>query len=394
VSKLYRIYLLIVTFICLTVFNCNSQNLIVNGGFENYSACPSASGQLTLAVNWFNPASGTPDYLNACSSSLGVPTAGLGFQYANSGNAMVGIWAFCDVFSDAREYIQCQLTSPLITDSTYLFEYYVNRANWSNFAVNNISCLVSTSSTFTSGPNGLITANPQILKFNNDIIIDTLKWVKTSAIYNAIGGENCITIGNFKNDALTTYSNVPGNSSSCAAYYLIDDVSLVNITTPQWQYRDTTIYLGDSVLIGPAITGLNVDWFDMSSTFIKNDPAIYVKPTITTSYQAIESFNNVVYNHTVTVTVLSPVKATEYSKLQDNVSVFPNPTCGLIKITSKNLITNKDGFIIKICDVFGKEIINEVLKEELDISSFDKGVYTLLLFKNKQLVVTKKVMKN
>jgi len=72
--------------------------------------------------------------------------------------------------------------------------------------------------------------------------------------------------------------------------------------------------------------------------------------------------------------------------------IYPNPNTGLLKFN--DLRYCKGDYNVKMLDIFGKEIINEVLKEELDISFLDKGVYTLLLYKNKQLVVTKKVMKD
>lgn len=71
--------------------------------------------------------------------------------------------------------------------------------------------------------------------------------------------------------------------------------------------------------------------------------------------------------------------------------MYPNPTTGLINFSERY---SHGDYTVKILDLFGKEIINEVLNEEIDISSFDKGVYALQLYKNKQLVVTKKVMKN
>lgn len=80
--------------------------------------------------------------------------------------------------------------------------------------------------------------------------------------------------------------------------------------------------------------------------------------------------------------------------IKDNVKfeIYPNPTTGLINF-SDNRYSQGD-YTVKILDLFGKEIISKVLSEEIDISSFDKGVYTLLLYRNKQLVVTKKVMKD
>ncbi len=375
-----------------------AQNLVPNGSFENYTSCPSASGQLTLAINWVNPSTGTPDYFNNCSLPMGIPYSGFGFQYANFGNAVAGIWAFCNTTSNIREYIQCQLTNTLTANNFYLVEYYTNRSNWSDYACNNISCLLSGNSTFTSGTNGLITANPQITKFNNDVIIDTLNWIKVSAIYQATGGENYITIGNFKNDALTTYSNVVGAPNNfCAAYYYVDDVSLTNITTPQWQYRDTTIYLGDSVLIGPAVTGLNVDWFDAGSTFIKNAPGIYVKPIVTTPYQATETFNSVVYNHTVTVTVLMPVKVDEYNKLQNSFRLFPNPNNGNFSLQFDDL---KNGDIeINISDVTGKIVYENKLQRANTLVNLDvtikEGVYFVKIINlDSKAQVVKKIIIN
>lgn len=77
---------------------------------------------------------------------------------------------------------------------------------------------------------------------------------------------------------------------------------------------------------------------------------------------------------------------------KNSFEIYPNPNTGLLKFC--NLQYSNGDYNVKILDIFGKEIINEVMKEDLDISYFDKGVYTLLLYKNKQLVVTKKVMKD
>ncbi len=380
---------------CFVLKN-KAQNLVPNGSFENYSSCPSASGQLTLSINWYNPSSGTPDYFNGCSSSMGVPYSGFGFQYPKTGNSAVGVWAFCNTTNDIREYIQCQLTNSLTLSEFYLVEYFVNRSNWSDYACNNLAGLLSINSTYTSGINGLITANPQIIKFSNSIIKDTVNWVKISSVYQALGGEKYLTIGNFKNDALTTYSNIPGAPINfCAAYYFIDDVSIENITTPQWQYRDTTVYLGDSVLIGPAITGLNVNWFDISSNFIKNAPGIYVKPTVNTSYQATETFNSAVYNHTVSVTVLSPVKVNEYKKLQNSVTVYPNPNSGTVNLTWSDV--KKGEADVSVIDISGKIIyqnkhliINASTQFNIDATD---GIYFIKITFSNGTSVTKKIVK-
>ena len=76
----------------------------------------------------------------------------------------------------------------------------------------------------------------------------------------------------------------------------------------------------------------------------------------------------------------------------NDFEIYPNPTTGLLSFNDERY-SNGD-YDVKILDMFGKELMNNVVNGKIDISSFDKGVYTLLLYKNKQLVVTRKVMKN
>lgn len=194
--------------------------------------------------------------------------------------------------------------------------------------------------------------------------------MKIEGIILSSGTENYITIGNFKNDINTdtifTGSNI---GSYGAANYYIDDVSVINIATTQWQYRDTSVVIGDSVLIGPAISGLNVNWFTMSNAFIKNAPGIYVKPTTTTSYQATETFNSVVYNHTVTVTVLMPVKVDEYDNLQNSIKLFPNPNTGNVNLKWDG-IKNGEAQVM-VLDITGKVVFDTTLQITNGLSNFN-----------------------
>lgn len=349
-----------------------AQNLVNNPSFESISTCGT---QATLAVNWQNPTqSGTPDLFNTCSPNR-VPSNGYYYQWPRTGISFTGIWC-TDPVAAVREYLHCQLTNTLVANNFYYMKFYAALYNSSKYACNNLAIYLSSNSIYQSGAgNFLLSYIPQIKKFNNPIIADTLNWVEISGIYQANGNENHITIGNFNND-LTTDTLCFNSNNIYGAYYFIDDVSVVNITIPQWQYRDTTIYLGDSVLIGPAITGLNVDWFDMSSTFIKNAPGIYVKPTVTTSYKATETFNSVVYNHTVTVTVLMPVKVNEYDKLQKSVKLFPNPTTNSFTIS---YLTESSKLKVDITDMQGKlystELITTTNNKATINSNLTNGVY-------------------
>lgn len=376
------------------VFKSNSQNLVSNGSFENISSCGT---QATLAINWQNPTQyGSPDLYNTCAPNW-VPahSGGLFYQWPRTGNSYVGIWCYDRSVADVREYLHTQLTNTLIANNYYFVKFYTNLCNFSKYATNNLGLYFSSNTIYQSGAsNYLLNYTSQIKKFNNPIIADTLNWIEISSIYQANGNENYITIGNFNNDATTDTSAFNPNNIY-GAYYLLDDISVENITTPQWQYRDTTVYLGDSVLIGPAISGLNVDWFDISNNFIKNAPGIYVKPTVNTSYQATETFNSAVYNHTVNVTVLSPVKVDEYDKLQNSVKAYPNPSTGTINLKWNNIKNGEAD--ISVTDISGKlvyqnthQIVNTFTQFNIDATN---GVYFVKISLANGMSVTKKVIK-
>lgn len=369
-----------------------AQNLVNNPSFETISSC---GPQATLAVNWQNPTqAGTPDLFNTCAPNW-VPAHGSGissfYQWPRTGNSFIGIWCTDPAFT-VREYIHSQLTNTLSLNNYYLVKFYAVLSNFSKYASNNLGLYFSNSTIYQSGSsNFLLNYTPQIKKFNNSIIADTLNWVEVSGIYQANGTEDYITIGNFNDDA-TTGTSVFNPNNVYGAYYLIDDVSIENITTPQWQYRDTSVVLGDSVLIGPAITGLTIDWYTMSSSFIKNAPGIYVKPTVNTSYKATETFNSAVYNHTVNVTVL-PTVLKNYEQLQNSVKLFPNPGNGQFTLQFTN--SKPQTVAISICDVTGKEVFAKQLTVANAQTQFDlnvqSGVY-LLKINNKEQSLVKKLI--
>jgi hypothetical protein len=107
----------------------------------------------------------------------------------------------------------------------------------------------------------------------------------------------------------------------------------------------------------------------MSNAFIKNAPGIYVKPTVTTPYKATETFNSVVYNHTVTVTVLMPVKVDEYDNLQNSIKLFPNPNTGNVNLKWDG-IKNGEAKVI-VLDITGKAVFDTTLQITNGLSNFN-----------------------
>jgi hypothetical protein len=226
------------TGICLSIIfftlKGGSQNLVQNGNWEQFTACPSNVSQTNLAIPWINPcdppygssgtASGSSDYFNVCAtaSNCSVPSNALGYQLPNSGNGYAGLFVY--FFNDYREYVEASFSSPLVANQCYELTLYANLANISRYAVDTIGIYFS---------NTLITGlhmytplpyTPQ-LKLHPGFISDTLNWMPVSATFTASGGESYMIIGNFSNNANTNFVQV-STSVNAHSYIYIDDVCL------------------------------------------------------------------------------------------------------------------------------------------------------------------------
>lgn len=208
-----------------------TQNLVPNSSFEIFTACPMGASELSLAVPWQGVTTNNSDYYNACGTGgTNVPNGGGGaFQYARTGVAFAGIWVINGFGGDYREYLQVKLDSILEQDSCYLIEFYCNLQNLSGYAVNKIGAYISNTAVNDVGPGtwGLVLQHtPQIISLS--ILTDTLNWMRISGYYNANGGEQYITIGNFSIDSATDTLHIGGNNYP-GSYYYIDDVTVKKI---------------------------------------------------------------------------------------------------------------------------------------------------------------------
>lgn len=215
----------LVNFLVSTTNYCFAQNLILNGDFEQFHACPTFHNQLTNASHWINPTLATPDYYNHCSGWMGVPESFYGYQDARSGVGFGGIITYFPSMHNYREYIETQITTPLLNQQPYYFEMYFNQGN-------DFSCVSSTIGVYFSDVAVTNVQNQFLLPFNAQLnnvstnFPDTAGWTKISGIYFAHGGESYIIIGNFKQDTATTYQNSNPGGIWNYAYVNIDDILL------------------------------------------------------------------------------------------------------------------------------------------------------------------------
>lgn len=292
-----KLYLL---FAALLVFHkAVAQNLVVNGGFEAYIACPVGGSLVTNATGWMNLNGTTPDFFHACGNVVplylsmnGTPKNFAGNEPPHSGNGYAGIWV-SDIPKSA-EYLATYLSRALIAGRKYYFEMYLSGGEAYSVCVTNKIAVH-----FAIG----ITPNKQMDRLLLEPhIIDTAQyinnldgWVKYSGSYVATGGEQMLVIGVF--DSVVSLKQVrPGISAS--AYYYIDDVSLIDscgLNTPE--------LLGNDTLICQAFSH-TLDAFVPSATSYQWNTGA-VTPSITVNqpgaYSVKVTRNGCVYVDTITI---------------------------------------------------------------------------------------------
>jgi len=211
-----------------------SQNLVPNPSFEIYDTCPTYAAiysQLSYAVPWFSPTFGSPDYFNACDilNNVGVPINWIGYQKARTGVAYAGFFEFAGDWAspNCREYITVKLTDSLQAGKKYCVQFYLSLADTSTYASDDIGVYFSKDS-ITSDSALVLPYNPQISNIEENYIIDKTNWVLISGEFIAQGGEQFMTIGNFKDDANTDTIFANGDTTNWLkmVYYYTDDISV------------------------------------------------------------------------------------------------------------------------------------------------------------------------
>ena len=224
--------------ICLRV---NGQNLVPNPDFESYGTLPcswiTSQGQFSSALqDWEMPTEGSTDIFSTlvnqscyahCQSTY---SNAVGEQLPRSGNIMSSILTYgsgCSI--PYREYLEVQLTSPLIAGETYYAEMFVSHGDYSQFASNNIGMYFSDTYVNNPGLCGVLNFVPQINE--TSVITDSTNWVKIAGNFVATSPAQYLIIGNFY-DNNNTVNVFCSPFSSNNARYFVDDVLVMNVSAP------------------------------------------------------------------------------------------------------------------------------------------------------------------
>ncbi len=336
ISKISKGVTLLLIFIAVCCKVNSQPNLVPNASFEIYINCPIAS---TINKNpqppppWVSMQTNSFSYFNSCANSslispyLGVPNNFLGaygienYQIASLGSAYTGFGSISkNVGSYKRSYHEVKLTDSLKAGKKYNCGFYVALSNGCKYATNNIAMYITKTATTidtVATPSWVITGNPQVYNYGNPVIKDTQNWVKISKVFVASGGEQFITIGNFKQNNQTILDTTVNPTGLDWAVYAIDDV----FVTPLDSFclkadagRDTTITLGDSIFIGSYTNGIDsLKWLQNGVAIDSTRPGFWVKPTTATSYILQQTINGCYSADTVTIGVNPlPLRFTNY----------------------------------------------------------------------------------
>jgi hypothetical protein len=377
-----------------TSFLYSQVNQVVNPSFEDISSCPNNIAQLYLTSGWdtlVNGGGGSIDLYHECAASLrcGVPTnwqvtqSCKGFQVPKSGVAYAGVVA-ATVFASGveyREYTQSRLINSLENGKEYCIKMHVSLGNCSEYSCTSIGVLLDAGQIQSIGnqiPNPQV--YPQLLSQN--LLDDTLNWILLEESFTANGTETFLTIGNFFNDSLSgIFHSFPSSALGIysGAYYYIDDVSVIDISTLADAGEDVTITAGDSIYLGrPSEIGLDEAciWF-LDGVPIDTVAGIMVAPDSTTTYILQQSICGNVQYDTVTVTVDTST-ATAFTHFpKQEIKVFPNPTNGELFFSSgaatEIIIFSIDGRLLH-----REESPGSNGKQKIEFL-YEKGLYIVLL---------------
>ncbi len=194
---------LVITLFCAEL---QSQNLVQNGGFEDYLECPVKMSNLNRdAKYWSAPSLGTTDYFNECSrTKLGIPMNFKGKQEAFEGAAYAGLYLFAP--RDYREYIQVPLTETLEKGHRYTLKLSLSLAEKSDGAVMDIGAVLSEEPLSIHTKRQLShaaltsqrTQTTPMKQFSAEGFYEEKeKWTQVSLDIVAKGFENYLILGNF-----------------------------------------------------------------------------------------------------------------------------------------------------------------------------------------------------
>lgn len=212
-----------------------AQNLVRNGGFETTNTHPITTWLkenpigTQLVEGWKTPTLATPDYYNSDQSTCdGFPVAtartgtGRGAIICGMQNQLPGV-------SNYKEYLQGELTQPLVAGKEYRVSFYVTLDCSSPQASTGIGAYLS-SERVTRQSKERLNVKPQVISYEHITYEDG--WTLITGTFTAKGGEQYITLGSYSDTAVIDLASLGTRPMTFISsphigmhvYYYMDDV--------------------------------------------------------------------------------------------------------------------------------------------------------------------------
>lgn len=214
---------------CLVAWSLaqNSANIVPNPGFEEYSGVPLGwfySGEDFTRVMkfWSSPTAASPDIYGP---KVYIPKhwrqKGFGTVGPKSGQSMIGITTFgCEEGKPhCREYVQIQLTEPIVAGQRYAVSYWYQPLQRS--VRNNHLGICFTQEPISDATDSLLNHTTDIDA--SEILQSEEEWKQFSTEWTSDFEAQYLVLGNFKSDEETKMV-IPPSQALGFGYYYIDDV--------------------------------------------------------------------------------------------------------------------------------------------------------------------------
>jgi len=290
----------------------NDTNLIANGDFEDYFYCPTTRNSNTSSIPYWNKLPteklnedhsleikkrkegnevniyleenntgvaglssetyylGSADYFNDCNrfdefytkSKLPKAYSGHGFGGINL-TGKGGKFRAC-------EYLQGITIKPL-EKGLYCFQMYIRMDKASKTATSSIGVYFSQLPIYKSPENSgkVFDVIPQIAT-KGIVISNKTSWICITDTFEALGGEQYLTIGDYDSNYPTVMKNVSGKEK--ISYYYFDKVSLFPLKNDtKCQCAEKVVIEKDSIFVGETYTLENVHFKSGKSELQNNE---------------------------------------------------------------------------------------------------------------------------
>ena len=395
------ILLILTIFISLLSFG---QNLVPNPGFDNFSSCPTGLNEAYKLDDWFYVTNhfGTPDLYATCGpAAVGVPASTGGTQNPRSGTAYAGFVVYASMWSpNWREYLQVKLTSPLVAGESYDISAWVNLRDDIFKTCDGFGFHFTTSILTSASTSSALSIPPSL--DNTTTINSTVGWAQIGGVYIATGGEEYLTIGNFRDDANTNNNGFFGQS-----FIFVEDVSVTVISPLPVELNDFSVDCQENQP--------NLTW--TTSSEINNDYFTIERSSDTENYESVgiiagHGNSNVVNNYTwsddnpLDGTVYYRLKQTDFNGASEyhsvktavcyqlnNVSIYPNPFENRFAVElSENTVYP---ITTEVIDYLGRKVYVQQVEKmvtEIELSNLPAGTYFIRAF-NEITQVVERIVK-